>query len=560
MSSVLEQVSGKLAEGHPLTFEDVQSLVGVTDLVRLGMLADEARRRRHGSRATFVRVADVACDAATTAEWPATTGEVRITGAPASLDAALEHARVVAARANGTPVSAYSLADLERLAGDSKTLTRFVDGLEECGVSAIAEAPLDLLHDREAALQAVRDAGLPVARVTVQARPHHGRRAAVAARGQGAAEAYRHGARVRAAAARHRRATGVDRVRRRAGGRARAAVARQRRVDPGRLGALRPQARAGRVAVRRRRHRQRLGRRRWSTEGRRRAPLEEIRRNILAAGLEPVERTAVAAAIGAAHEPRSASARSGISMRRPLVARLDDDRPGSTSRYDVPSECARLLHEGQVDVGLIPSIEYLRGGRTRSLPGMAIASDGPVASVAIFTRGPIERIASIALDTSSRTSVALTRVLCRERLRHCARRSCRTAPTWPRCSGLRRGAAHRRPRADSTPDARGGRCSRRSTSATRGRRMTGLPFVWAFWAGRRPALSPDVVQALAAAQARAARRRDAIADAAAHGDSPARAERGRALPAGEYPGTISATRERAALAALLSLAARKPAS
>ena len=123
MSSVLEVVGGKIAAGHPLTFEDVQSLVAVTDLVRLGMLADEARRRRHGARATFVRVVDVACDAAETAAWPATTGEVRITGIPASPDAALDHARAVTARANGTPVSAYSLADLEHLAGDVKALT-----------------------------------------------------------------------------------------------------------------------------------------------------------------------------------------------------------------------------------------------------------------------------------------------------------------------------------------------------------------------------------------------------------------------------------------------------
>ncbi len=169
MSSVLEVVGEKIAGGRPLTFEDVQSLVGTTDLVRLGMLADEARRRRHGARTTFVRVADVACDAAATAGWPATAGEVRIVGRPASFDAALECARAVTARANGTAVSAYSLADLGDLAGgDAKALTRLIDGLGECGVAAIAEAPLDLLGDRDAALQAVNDAGLPIARVTVR--------------------------------------------------------------------------------------------------------------------------------------------------------------------------------------------------------------------------------------------------------------------------------------------------------------------------------------------------------------------------------------------------------
>src|SRR4029079_4614165 len=81
-------------------------------------------------------------------------------------------------------------------------------------------------------------------------------------------------------------------------------------------------------------------------------------------------------------------------------------------RYDVPSECARLLHEGAIDVGLIPSIEYLRGGVYRIAPDLAIASRGPVDSVAIYTTRPIADVRSIALDTSSRTSVALVRVLC----------------------------------------------------------------------------------------------------------------------------------------------------
>jgi chorismate dehydratase len=80
-------------------------------------------------------------------------------------------------------------------------------------------------------------------------------------------------------------------------------------------------------------------------------------------------------------------------------------------RFDVPSQCAALLHEGKVDVGLIPSIEYLRGGYS-IVPDVAIASSGPVASVAIFTTRPIRDVRSIALDTSSRASVALARVLC----------------------------------------------------------------------------------------------------------------------------------------------------
>src|SRR5205823_376000 len=56
-------------------------------------------------------------------------------------------------------------------------------------------------------------------------------------------------------------------------------------------------------------------------------------------------------------------------------------------------------------------IEYLRGDY-RIVPGLAIASRGPVASVALFTTRPMSEVRSIALDTSSRTSVALVRVFC----------------------------------------------------------------------------------------------------------------------------------------------------
>ena len=69
----------------------------------------------------------------------------------------------------------------------------------------------------------------------------------------------------------------------------------------------------------------------------------------------------------------------------------------------MPSKCAALLHEGTIDVGMIPSIDYLRGSSPYLIvPGLGIVSDGPVASVSIFSAQPIERVRSIAVDTSSR--------------------------------------------------------------------------------------------------------------------------------------------------------------
>ena len=98
---------------------------------------------------------------------------------------------------------------------------------------------------------------------------------------------------------------------------------------------------------------------------------------------------------------------------RPLVYGLER-QPRFELRYDIPSECARLLHAHTIDVGLIPSIEYLRGPQPYAfVPGPAVTSRGPVASVAIYTRVEPRDIRSIAMDTSSRTSVALSTVMLR---------------------------------------------------------------------------------------------------------------------------------------------------
>ena len=96
---------------------------------------------------------------------------------------------------------------------------------------------------------------------------------------------------------------------------------------------------------------------------------------------------------------------------RPLVYGLEQQPDRFSLRFDVPARCAELLHANEVDLGLIPSIEYV-GRDYRIVRDIAIASDGPVASVALFTRVEPERIRSIALDRSSRASQALLRVLC----------------------------------------------------------------------------------------------------------------------------------------------------
>jgi chorismate dehydratase len=196
---------------------------------------------------------------------------------------------------------------------------------------------------------------------------------------------------------------------------------------------------------------------------------------------------------------------------RPLVYGLELRSELFTLRYDVPSKCAALLHEGSIDIGMIPSIEYLRGRDAyRIVPGCAIASAGPVASVALFSTKPVGQIRSIAADTSSRTSNGLLRVLCGERFGI-------DPPFVPmppdvdamltRCdAALLIGD----PALFLDPHSRG---LLKIDLGQHWTEMTGLPFIWAFWAGRESVLQPRVVSALVEARDVGVAAADAIAAA-----------------------------------------------
>ncbi|MGH9202974.1 MAG: MqnA/MqnD/SBP family protein, partial [Vicinamibacterales bacterium] len=71
----------------------------------------------------------------------------------------------------------------------------------------------------------------------------------------------------------------------------------------------------------------------------------------------------------------------GYLNARPLTWALGRAPDRWRVRYDVPSVCSALLHAGEVDLGLTPSIEYLHGPDYRFVPGVGIGSRGPVASV-----------------------------------------------------------------------------------------------------------------------------------------------------------------------------------
>lgn len=82
-----------------------------------------------------------------------------------------------------------------------------------------------------------------------------------------------------------------------------------------------------------------------------------------------------------------------------------------------PSELNDLLAAGELDVSVISAVEYARHQRDLLLlPDLAVSCDGPVRSVALFSRRPVAELhgKTVLLSASSRTSVALLDLLCRD--------------------------------------------------------------------------------------------------------------------------------------------------
>jgi len=84
-------------------------------------------------------------------------------------------------------------------------------------------------------------------------------------------------------------------------------------------------------------------------------------------------------------------------------------------KFHYPAACADRLRSGEVDAGIVSSIEYLRIPDLRIVPGLCIASPKRVRSVVVLSKVPPEQIRSLALDSTSRTSVVLAQLLLKER-------------------------------------------------------------------------------------------------------------------------------------------------
>ncbi len=100
---------------------------------------------------------------------------------------------------------------------------------------------------------------------------------------------------------------------------------------------------------------------------------------------------------------------------KPLVFDLAELAPSVDVHFDYPSRLADRLARGELDVALIPSIEFFQNPEYTIISDACIGCRGPVLSVKLFSRLPMSEIRTLALDEGSRTSAALTKILLHER-------------------------------------------------------------------------------------------------------------------------------------------------
>jgi len=181
--------------------------------------------------------------------------------------------------------------------------------------------------------------------------------------------------------------------------------------------------------------------------------------------------------------------------------------------FTVPSQCAEDLRSGRADIAIIPAIEYQRIDDLVILPDMAIASKRQVRSLLIISKKPIEQVKSFALDRSSRSTQALTRILCAEKWK-IAPKFFEAAPDLTQMltqadAALLIGDPALRISLETEKDTRPGAESQTiCLAATLGvtssemlyiydvvsewQSLTGLPAVLAVWASRRDVATPEL--------------------------------------------------------------------
>jgi len=162
--------------------------------------------------------------------------------------------------------------------------------------------------------------------------------------------------------------------------------------------------------------------------------------------------------------------------------------------FRIPAECADQLASGTADIGIVPSFELTRQN-LEVIPGAGIACHGAVRSILLVSQHPAAEIRTVALDTSSRTSVQLARVILDRR--YGAQPKSIPHPPDLRAMLQQADAAlvigDPALRVDVAAVAKEGYCI--YDLGTEWWKLTGLPMVFAVWAARPGLITPEVTQA-----------------------------------------------------------------
>jgi chorismate dehydratase len=169
----------------------------------------------------------------------------------------------------------------------------------------------------------------------------------------------------------------------------------------------------------------------------------------------------------------------------------EDGKDAFDLRFALPSACADQIASGDADIGIVPVIEMARQ-KLEYFPGTGIACHGPVRSILLVSKVPFRQIRTLATDAGSRTSVQLARIILTER-----------SGVTPRLISMPADLATMLGEADAalligdaalridpeklpfeTLDLGGEWVS-----------MTGLPMVFAVWAGRQGVVQPPFTAA-----------------------------------------------------------------
>ena len=160
----------RLEAGGALSPDDLEALATTPDIVSLGMLADTLRRRLRGTTVTYLRVACCALDRSFADAAAPAAREICITGTPDSASVAVTAVRSARAVAGTRTVSGLAWSDIERLTGRQEAqMASLLAELRAGGLDAIAELPLDSVQDMNAAFELLHGAGFARLRLTVQA-------------------------------------------------------------------------------------------------------------------------------------------------------------------------------------------------------------------------------------------------------------------------------------------------------------------------------------------------------------------------------------------------------